>query len=203
MSTKGRWLRTNEHLEAINSLEMVCAQIPKVVGNLHNWKWVIIALHNAVQGYMVLALEGSNSLDVYTDKIKKKWIEAFRSKSKNFPDRYMDFFPNLYNKIQDPNLMGKWVGSQPFKPEGTQTDSIEQLNEIRVYFIHFLPVIGSIEISGLPQIVRDCIDVIEFLTFKSGNIHPNDDDIGAKTGDLIKNIRLQINPLREEYESQS
>ncbi len=200
MSTIGRWLKTNEHLEAINSLEMVCDHLPKVVDRLYNWKWIIIALHNAVQGYMVLALKGSNSLDVYTEKKKKKWIEAYRLKSGNFPVPYMDAFLNLYYKIQDPKLMGKWANSQPFKPEGTQTDSIQMLNKIRGDFIHFLPKSYSVEISGLPQIVQDCIDIIEFLTFKSGTIQACDEDIGTRTRDLIKNIRLQTGTLCEEYE---
>lgn len=48
-------LDTDEALEAVLSLEMVRDQLLKVEQNLHYWKWVIIALHNALQGYMVLA----------------------------------------------------------------------------------------------------------------------------------------------------
>jgi hypothetical protein len=194
-----KWFRTNGHLEAMNSLEMVCDQLPKVVDDVHVWKWVIIALHNALQGYMVLALKGSDSLNVYTEKTKKKWLDAYRLENGDLPDPYMDNFSSLYAKIQDPKLMERWVTSQTFKPEGTQTASIEMLIEIRNNFIHFLPKISSLETSGLPHVTKDCIDVIDFLTFKSGNIFGCEENLEVRTRELINKIRLQLNTVREEY----
>jgi len=41
--------------------------------------------------------------------------------------------------------------------------------DVRNNFEHFIPTGWSIEISGMPEIVSDLVDVIEFLAFSSGN----------------------------------
>ncbi len=217
-----RWLRTDEALEAVTSLEMVCDQLPKVMDNPHSWKWVAISLHNALQGYMVLALRGSHGLNVLTKKCKKDWLSAYWKKPRVFPERKMDSFLNLYKKIQagrelydeqircgrkldrkNSDLMMRYMNSQPFKPEGTQTDSVERLNDLRNEFIHFVPMLVSLELGGLPQIVQDCIDIIDFLAFECGNILWHDKSLETKSRDLIKRIRLQLKAVAEVNSSSS
>ena len=212
------WLRTDEALEAITSLEMACDQLPKVMDNPHYWKWVVISLHNALQGYMVLALKGSDGLNVLTTKCAKRWLAAYWQKNGAFPQPQMDSFSNLYKKIQagrelydegircgrildrkNSDLMLMYVNSQPFKPEGTQTASVEMLKELRNDFIHFLPKGLSLEVGGLPRVVEDCVDLIDFLAFKCGNILWYDETLKTRTRDLIKNIRLELKTVREEY----
>lgn len=51
-----RYLRTDEHEEAVRSLEWAEAQARSLGEDSYQWKWVLISLHNAVQGFMVLAL---------------------------------------------------------------------------------------------------------------------------------------------------
>jgi hypothetical protein len=199
-STMSHSLHTDEFQEAMVSLEMVCEQLTRVKDDLHAWKWVIVSLHNALQGYMVLALQRSNYLDIFNKGGQKKWAAYYSNNTGDYPTLYVEAFPNLYTKIQDATVMEKYVHSRPFKATGTQTASVEVLNELRNDFIHFFPGLRSLDVGGLPNVVRDCVDIIDFLTFESGNVISDVEGIGVRTGDLIKTIRIYLNALSEEYE---
>lgn len=226
MSERGHgmdnWLRTDEALEAVFSLEMVCDQLPQTRHNVHYWKWIIIALHNAVQGYMVLALQGSDSLNILNKECRQQWIAAYKSRSAVFPPRRLDDFLNLYKKIkkgrkayEEHTLRGRplqgtekapmlmYVGSKPFKPQGTQTESVKLLNELRNDFIHFLPQGWSLEVSGLPQMVKDCVDIIDFLAFECGNVIWHNSALRAKTEQLVRQINNLLDKMFVRVHSSS
>ena len=63
---------TDEYAEATTALEEVVVHLRAVASDTHQWKWVVIALHSALQGFLVLALRGSANFDVMT----KKSLEA-------------------------------------------------------------------------------------------------------------------------------
>jgi hypothetical protein len=209
-----KWMRTDETLEAVFSLEMVCDQLPRAQHNIHYWKWVVIALHNALQGYMVLALRGSDGLNILTEKCAKKWKAVWKSGSGQFPPRRLDGFMNLYNKIQagtehyeealsrggvtwrtESDLMLMYAGSKPFRPQGSQTQSVEMLNALRNDFIHFLPKGLSLEVGGLPQMAKDCIDITAFLAFDCGNVLWHDPTLREKTVELLRQINVELEKM--------
>jgi hypothetical protein len=47
------WFRTNEFEEALLSLEKVADTSEHSAKNISEWRWLVIALHNALQGLMV------------------------------------------------------------------------------------------------------------------------------------------------------
>jgi hypothetical protein len=63
------WLRTDETEEALSALEMAANSAKSLTNDLYYWKWVIIALHNSLQGFMVLALRRGNGLLPLKDNI--------------------------------------------------------------------------------------------------------------------------------------
>jgi hypothetical protein len=214
------WLSTDEGLEAVFSLEMVSECLPKVSENIYYWKWVLIALHNALQGFMVLALRGSDSLNVLTKKCAEKWLAARERRDKTFPERRLDGFWNLYKKIQTgretydeglktgsylyrkpDDLMLMYGNSQPFRPHGTQDESVKMLNDLRNDFIHFLPKQSLLGVHGLPRVVDDCVNIINFLAFECGNILWYEEGHKIKTRDLIATIRSHIALLKPFYEA--
>jgi len=195
-----QWLRTDESQESMVSLEMVCEQLSRVRDDPHSWKWVIVALHNALQGYMVMALQGSNYLNIFNKDGSKKWLAYYSQKTGDYPELYVDSFLNLYKKIKNSGLMSRYVHSRPFKPTGTQTESVMILKELRNDFIHYFPGSLSLEVSGFPKMVQDCIDIIAFLAFESRNILWHDEDLEVRTGNLIETIRSHLDTVREEYE---
>ena len=74
-----RYLRTDEREEAVRSLEWAEQQANAISEDPYQWKWVLIALHNAVQGFMVLALWNGNGLLTLRDKVAVKWLDAYNN----------------------------------------------------------------------------------------------------------------------------
>lgn len=192
------WLETDEYQVAVVSLETASDHLRRVLSNDYHWKWVIIGLHNALQGFMVLALQGSNYLNVLTDECAQKWLAAYESGSKDFPDPKLDSFLKLYKKIKS-ERMNIYTNSIPFKPNTSQARSVKKLNSLRNEFIHFIPKGWLLELGGLPQITEDCLDIIHFLAFECGNILWHDKSLDKQTSDHIDLARLSIKHVKEKY----
>lgn len=163
-----RWLRTNEHEEATSALEAVAEWAARVETDIGYWRWVVVALHNTVQGFMVLALRGSDGLRPLKDDIAAKWLAAYRDGGE-YPVEKLDSFLNLYKKVQSDKMLF-FVNSKQVIPSRTLGRSMKKLNSLRNDFVHFLPRCWSLEVSGLPEICLDCLALVEFLSWECGNI---------------------------------
>lgn len=194
------WLETNEIKEVISSFELLVDRLPKVLIDEHNWKWVIISLHNGLQGLMVLALQSSNHLNVLKDKSAEKWLKAYESKKREFPEVELDTFLYLYKKIKS-ERMKKYTNSIQFTPSDSQDKSIRKLNLYRNDFIHFVPKAWSIELAGLPSIIHDCIDISEFLVFESNNIDPHDKKFKIHIKKYIELSKKSLLDITEKHKT--
>jgi len=192
------WLRTDEEQQAVLALRMASEQLLQVTMNPHHWQWVIIGLHIALQGFMVLALQGSNSLNVLTDECAKEWMAAYERGNGKYPERRLASFLDLYERIKS-DRMKMYLHSQSFRPSSTQDRSVKELNSLRNEFIHFVPKGWSLEVSGLPQIVADCLDVISFLAFECSNIVWHDAELESQTKELIENARCSVSLIKTRY----
>ncbi len=163
------FLRTGTFVETISALEMATDELARTRTDSYRWKWVILALHSALQGMMVLALEGSNGLRVLKPKDAKRWLDAYESRAPLPADLEMDNFLNLYEKIKSDTILF-YVTSKKFTPEGTQGKSIEDLNRLRNQFVHFTPCSLSLILNGLPEMTIDCLNIAQFLAWDSNNI---------------------------------
>src|SRR4051794_18719440 len=56
------YLRTDEEHHAADAMHVAAYLALGVATDLHLWPWIIIAVHNAVQGVMVLSLRHGNGL---------------------------------------------------------------------------------------------------------------------------------------------
>jgi hypothetical protein len=110
MEPTGHWFRTDELEEAVAALETLAEWSKNLSSNISYWKWVILATHNATQGFMVLALRGSDRLRPLRDDIAKKWLEAHQNHTE-YPEEKLDTFRNLYKKIKS-DLMLFFVHSE-------------------------------------------------------------------------------------------
>lgn len=159
------YLRTNEQEEAVRSLEWAEVQARALAVDPYVWKWVFVALHNAAQGFMVLALWNGNGLLTLRPKIAAKWLEAYANGGP-FPAEKLDEFLNLYAKVKDPDNFHV-VGATAFCPGQSHDRSLQQLNTIRNAFTHFTPKGWSLELAGLPAICLDALDLMQFLGVES------------------------------------
>ncbi len=179
-------------------------QISQVKSDVYRWKWVIIALHNALQGFMVLALRGSSNFHLVKADDADKYLAAIRGEGEPFPGEKLDYFLELYKKIKS-KRMKMYVHSQPFKPSANQTRHVKKLHEFRNEFIHFLPKGFSLEVSGMPVVVKDCLSVISFLAFESGNVFwvEADEKAGEKVKILIEQISEESSSIEPDYSPNS
>lgn len=193
------WLRTDERKEAVNSLEKTFQFVLGVREDPYNWKWVLIALHNATQAFMVLALMGTASLNVIKDR--EKWFEAMQLGNEYPKQQFLLNFLKLYNDIKSKNAMMENGNSKYFSCSEEIDEAVEILNELRNKFIHFIPCNWSIEVAWLPVICKRVLLVIEFLILESGNIrfYDNDELEKANLKDLITRIRKELESLETEW----
>jgi len=106
------WLRTDETKEAISALEMLAETASSLNTDIYHWKWVIISTHNALQSFMVLALRGGNVLLTLKDKNAVQWSRAYR-KGGRYPDKKLDSFLGLYEKIKSSRMLFYTPASLP------------------------------------------------------------------------------------------
>lgn len=160
-----RFLRTDEREEAIRSLEWAAEQASQIGKDPYGWKWVLIALHNAVQGFLVLALWNGNGLLTLTEKGAAKWLKAYNTGAP-FPADRLDNFLSLYEKSKVPDHF-HYHGASAFTPGSTHDRSMQRLNDFRNEFIHFTPKGWALEVAGLPAICLDCLDVIRYFGWET------------------------------------
>ena len=162
------WFQTDEHEEAISALDAVAEWSGYLNKRIDYWRWVILALHNATQGFMVLALRGSNGLLALRDDVALKWLIAHREGGE-YPEEKLDQFLKLYKKIKSDRLLF-YKHSKKFTANKHHDRNMKRLNGFRNEFIHFIPRSWSLEVSGLPDICLTCLEIIQFLGWKCGNI---------------------------------
>jgi hypothetical protein len=198
MKRRKGWLRTDEREDAVRSLQWAATLAADVVNDPHVWKWQLVALHSAVQGFMVLALEKGNGLLALRPDIATKWLKAYRSRDTEQPLPYpadkLDGFMNLYGKIKESQHFPK-----PFVPGLTHDRSLRVLNELRNEFIHFTPKGWSLELTGLPDLLVDAAGVITWCTDDSGTLIWYKQAHRKRARTAVRQLRRSARSLREEY----
>ncbi len=195
-------LNTDEETEAVRALEQTAVQLAQVGSDPYLWKWVIIALHNALQGFMVLALQGTWNIRVLKKAdAKQLWEATERGDTEAMFKRYdLEFFLGLYEMIKKERHMNQYCHSKPFKPGGTHTRSVKRLNELRNEFVHFVPKSWSLAVEDLPRVVKDGTDVISFLVLESNNITwGTQAEMEDRTKELLDQIGHETRRLSDVY----
>lgn len=196
------YYRTDEETEAADALTVSARFAPELASDMRMWRWVIIALHNGVQGFMVLSLRHGNGLLALTDESAAAWLKAYEEDANEFPPEQLDSYLGLYKKIKN-SKWGTVGGNQRFVPQGTQGRSIRKLNRIRNEFIHFTPKGWSLELAGLPQICLDALAVVSSLGWETTNIHWHDDEPLAQSKAAHEKLCATLTRLSALYASQA
>jgi hypothetical protein len=188
----------DEEFDAISSLEILAANLCKVIDSPHHWKWVFISLHNALQGFMVLSLQGTNSLNVLTPKSAREWLEGYESGRPLKNPTKLDYFLELYGKIKS-DAMIIWSNSKPFVPNSTQDRSVRRINDFRNVLIHYIPASSAFNMKTRTQDLLDVIPIIESLAFESNNVFNYDEGKSERVRKLCISIRKQASEVYESY----
>jgi len=204
------FIHTDEVTDAAFSLHVLNELLGKVLEEPLWWKWILIILHNALQGFLVSALEHSEPLALASQKQKKARLERWKAVHTPGEERLrilagneplevprLREFPGPYEKLKCQDITSRFPFVASFHPTGQQDEAIKQLGELRDDFVHYRPGIKIRDASGYPKIVLDCLSVAEYLIFKSGSIiWP--ECVKEQMNDLMPNLKKQTQFLEEK-----
>lgn len=162
-------LRTSTVQEAKRSLDSLGMLLPPVMEDTYNWKWVIITAHNALQNFIVAALEGTSPGRVLVSRENP----FSGSGGSTWEKPKLLSFPDLYDRVKKPEFMSQNIDSKPYRPKGSEGPSISWLTDLRNELTHFDPKTLILSIQDtlmLPRVISDVLDAIEFLAFDSHNV---------------------------------
>lgn len=171
--SEGEYIRFNTESNAIDYLEKTLYFLKQTREEKGDWKWVAISLFEAMYSFAICSLKGTSSKAV--------------TRSNDFLIK----FNEAIEKCQKDKWMQHNVNSQTLTITKDEEESISILKDLlRDNFVHFTPKSWTIEISGLPKVVKDCIRVTEFLALETNNFqHHLSEEQKDRIRTLIQEIR--------------
>lgn len=161
------WLQTTEIEELVQAVEH-CAELASAVPyDVTRWKWLIPALHIAIQGAFVCALRGNDPastamLTPESARSMRRWWtrDSRRPAPPPRPVERLLPLPSLYKRAVSPEYLGK-----PYTlAQNRQTRAdLAKLIRLRQELSTFIPGGFALEVGALAGLVRTCCGVIEHL----------------------------------------
>lgn len=144
---KPRFLELTEETNALDYLEKAVDALKQTCHSDWAWKWVTIGLHGALYGFAICASRGTDS-----DSVRK-----FDNKTKQRKNELIGFDAAI--KRCEAGAAGT-----PLILTVDERKAIEVLKKtLRNNFEHYQPRHWSIELHGFPDLVIECVQVIERL----------------------------------------
>jgi hypothetical protein len=168
-ATEMTFCRFDEYEDAVLSVELAAEKFQRVQTNPTQWKWVIVAMQNAVQGAMVLALAGTDGCGALYPNSQRECRDWLQNPTPMEPRIRMADYNTLLSRIQRPELLEGPV------PQLSEEDcqNLKRLNELRRQFAHYNPMGWGIEIQFMLSLIPVAANLFEHLTTTQGrpNIH--------------------------------
>ncbi len=200
MARKRRWLRTDEYADALGSLRKAADTARLVEKDVTEWKWLLIAVHSAMQGVFVLALSFGNGLLTLKSSHASAWLKAYRSGSP-WPQKLdLDYFLELYTKTKK-HVLSRAPSQPTFVIAPAHDRAMKKLNDLRNGFIHFGAQGWSIELAGLPTICLPCLDVAEYLGWHSDVVMWRSVTQSKRARQALNLLRRRLGRLEREYQA--
>lgn len=148
----GDWLRLDELSNAIDNLEM-CGHFLATLPHPVRWKWGILALHQAIYGFAICAVKGTDDMSVLQRRRGPRLISIWEA----------------LKRANDPQFL--WLGAAPIQLTQVETEALQKLfAEFRNGFEHFQPAGWSIEVSGMPSLFRTGVGLLRRLALEQGSV---------------------------------
>lgn len=161
------WLDIDEFDDVRASLLILRDCLGHLTSNPLYWKWAILAAHSALQGACVCILTRTDGLGALTDRSseemrKKLYGEAGNRRNLDdpncrWPDSRVESLPGLLVRLPDglrvklPDAKAEYGFDLP--------GDLQRLHQFRNRLTHFESTGWSIEMDGLPRIVRRAFDL--------------------------------------------
>lgn len=200
-------VQLDEYRHAVLALEMTLEQLERVGEDPRRWAWALVSLHNALQGFMVLALKGSGVATVTT--VPERAMEGGGRGSGSAPDdvmppgggdrdapgRYLDRFLDLWEKVKDPDPMLRRPESRVLQPTEDEETSVRWLNAWRDRFVHYRPGATTLDTVNPPWRVVEVAGVIAWLLEESGNVDFPDPELEVRAARLVEAVRWEAEAM--------
>jgi len=197
---QSRWLRWTEASNALDSLQRAHDFLRVVDRDEKAWKSIIIFLHDALYGFMVCALTGTDPDNVTRDVILPNGKSGERLSDFNFfllndktGGRLVDFvlhngrtvkrlidFNTALKRCQKDNPLGIWLRHCPLRITPEQRRSVKKMQgQFRNAFAHYQPGGWSIALFIMPGMILDVLAVLRFLLIDTQaiyNLHLNQNE---------------------------
>ncbi|MBR0750264.1 hypothetical protein JQ582_40825 [Bradyrhizobium japonicum] len=164
-STEGsEFVHFDEYEDVVAAIELVGSQSIDAQKRPSHWKWIIMAMQNAVQGAMVLSLSGTDGCGALAPKSQQRNRAWLNHLGPDRPPRVMASYDVLLERIMKSELMEGPV------PDLSAEDhrNLQRLNELRRQFAHFNPTNWGIELNYILDIIPVALNLFEFLTTTQG-----------------------------------
>ena len=183
------WLRIDERTDVIASLALCLSCLQRVTSQSVQWKWAILSLHSALQSAMVCHLSGTAQLGAMSSKCVTEWLDwrerdnrgeikristgvdeyglpgfRFATEKDHPPRERLADAKELFIRLHNSSKRCELGSGSILSISNAQRDSFRRLHNLRNDFAHFTPKGWAIELSGLPQIFRDILEVVELIS---------------------------------------
>lgn len=165
-------VETDHVEEFVDALEHAADLSERLTSNVRLWRWLIIALHMSLQGACVCALRGrdTSGMNVLEKRARDdmiKWRKE-RDRTNSFGvsrpnDRRLASLLTLFARVCDPEYL-----REPHTLSATEPaiEDVKTLGELRDRFVHFRLQGLSLNVQGMPRVVRHVCEIIEQLTLE-------------------------------------
>lgn len=160
MAGEGIWVRTDEVEDVAASVRQAVRGWAATAEDPQAWKWVMLALHSAIQGACVChLLTTANPVGALTPRSTEEWmtyLEASREdESLSAPKRTeLMGMPDLLKAVRKKDSAGDGTAPSIAISDGEFNWLRKFHDEFRNQLVHFEPIGWSIEISGMPGLAK-------------------------------------------------
>ncbi|WP_246689084.1 hypothetical protein [Mesorhizobium sp. WSM4310] len=154
------WIQTDEAEDVAGSIRHAIRTAQFVGEDSLAWKWVVIALHSALQGACVCHLTTTaGPVGAVTERNAGEWLAYFEDSRTNpnakRPKTHLMSLPDLLKSVRKPYSAGDSSNAAGVAISDSELNWLSRFHrEIRNQFTHFGPMCWSIEVSGIPEIAK-------------------------------------------------
>lgn len=194
-----KYLETDEKRDVLVSLQELAHQLDRVDDDIWCWKWAIMAACSAAAGVLVCNLSGSMQIGALNKQAARGTIEAFEHHRKTdrleLPKQVLAPPSELLLRASSSDR--REYAGPPLAISAEAKEAFKKIFEIRNEFVHFKPQSWLIEVSGLPQLLRQVMSIVAVANVDGWSFrHLNDCDQTTLTA-ILDQIDLRLVQLHE------
>jgi hypothetical protein len=197
------WLRTDEAKDVLSSLRHAIACLELAKTDKHANKWLILALLSALQGACVCHLTGTDLHGALDERSTERLLEVDENRRKglqnDLPKLKIAGLFELLKRVREPESAGDRSNEKGIEIRDPELVWLERIStEIRNQFVHFSPMVWSIELSGVPDLAGLVVRIIRDIRSVGWAFRKKDDDwfvrLDQTLGELDRLLLAKVSP---------